>query len=141
MRTTHPRHAWSSGLHLLIFAAIFAAPLAAQISSTAPTSSQNAQTIDEIWQHASSKYDAHRAALLRDVHRTAAAGPFRADCAVIQTLTEAQLEGKKISSVSLLGSSSTLTFESQSDGLHIHLPSAQPGKYAYCFKINFNAQP
>jgi alpha-L-fucosidase len=84
MRTTHPRHAWSSGLHLLIFAAIFAASLAAQISSTAPRSSQDAQTIDEIWQHASSKYDAHRAALLRDVHRTAAAGPFRADWQSLQ---------------------------------------------------------
>jgi alpha-L-fucosidase len=61
--------------------------------------------------------------------------------AVIRTLTEAQLDGRKIYSVSLLGSSSPLTFDSQSDGLHIHLPPDQPGKYAYCFKITLQARP
>jgi len=29
-----------------------------------------------------------------------------------------------------------VTFESQPDGLHIRVPSSQPGKFAYCFKIS-----
>ena len=56
---------------------------------------------------------------------------------VIHSLAPAQLDGKKISAVSLLGSPEPMTFESQPDGLHIRVPAAPPGKYAYCFKITF----
>jgi alpha-L-fucosidase len=55
--------------------------------------------------------------------------------AVIHALTPTQLDGRRISAVSLLGSSSPVTFESQPDGLHLHVPASPPGKYAYCFKI------
>jgi alpha-L-fucosidase len=55
--------------------------------------------------------------------------------AVIHSLSTTQLDGKKISAVSLLGSSEPVKFESHPDGLHIRVPAGQPGKYAYCFKI------
>jgi hypothetical protein len=35
--------------------------------ATAPTASQEPVTIDQLWQKASSKYDAERAALLKEV--------------------------------------------------------------------------
>jgi len=57
--------------------------------------------------------------------------------AVIHSLTEAQLAGQKIASVSLLGSSAALIFAAQPDGLHIRLPAQPPGKFAYCLKIAF----
>jgi alpha-L-fucosidase len=56
---------------------------------------------------------------------------------IIHSLHSGQLDGKRISEVSLLGSSAPVTFESQPDGLHIRVPAAQPGKYAYGFKITF----
>src|SRR5450631_81770 len=56
---------------------------------------------------------------------------------VIHSLTPTQLNEQKISSVSLLGLSSPVIFESQPDGLHLHVPTAPTGKYAYCFKIAF----
>jgi hypothetical protein len=37
----------------------------------APTNSQDAQTIDETWQRASSKYDSERNAILKEVRRAA----------------------------------------------------------------------
>jgi alpha-L-fucosidase len=55
--------------------------------------------------------------------------------AVIHSLTASQLDGQKITSVSLLGSTSTLSFDAQADGLHLHVPAQAPGKYAFCFKI------
>ena len=55
--------------------------------------------------------------------------------AVIHSLTAAQLDGQKIASVSLLGSPSSITFDTQADGLHLRVPAQAPGKYAYCFKI------
>ena len=57
--------------------------------------------------------------------------------AVIHSLGAA-LGYSKISSVTLLGSDSKLAFEQQDDGLHIHLPEQNPGKYAYSFRIQFN---
>ena len=57
--------------------------------------------------------------------------------AVIRSLVADQIEGRKISAVSLLGSASPLSFDSQADGLHIRLPVQPPGKYAYCFQITF----
>src|SRR4029077_14822563 len=55
--------------------------------------------------------------------------------AVIHSLTASQLDGQRIASVALLGSPSTLNFDAQADGLHLHVPTQAPGKYAFCFKI------
>jgi alpha-L-fucosidase len=55
--------------------------------------------------------------------------------AVIHSLTSAQLDGQKITYVSLLGSPSSITFDERADGLHLRVASQAPGKYAYCFKI------
>jgi alpha-L-fucosidase len=44
---------------------------------------------------------------------------------------------ERIQSVSLLGAEGRLKFEQAADGLHLHLPSAAPGKYAYAFEIHF----
>jgi alpha-L-fucosidase len=57
--------------------------------------------------------------------------------AVIHSFTAAQLAGRKVVSVSLLGSTSPTTFDMQSDGMHLRLPSQPFGKYAHCFKITF----
>jgi alpha-L-fucosidase len=48
-------------------------------SATAPTSSAPPEEIDEIWQKASGKYDAQRAALLKEVESGDREGPYRAD--------------------------------------------------------------
>jgi len=56
--------------------------------------------------------------------------------AVIKTL-RAVAGRKAIRSISLLGSTGTLNFEQKDDGLHIKLPSDNPGKYAYAYKIEF----
>jgi len=48
-------------------------------SASAPTASQNPEEIDQVWQHASAKYDAHRAELLKEVNREDHEGPFRPD--------------------------------------------------------------
>ena len=56
--------------------------------------------------------------------------------AVIKTLRT--VTGRKaIRSISLLGSTDALSFEQKDDGLHIKLPTANPGKYAYAYKIEF----
>ncbi len=68
------RRFWSAAVAALLSCAL---PLSAQ--STAPTAAQPDPTIDAAWQHASAKYDARRAELLRDVDRTIGKGPFRAD--------------------------------------------------------------
>jgi len=57
--------------------------------------------------------------------------------AVIHSFAEGQLNGRKIASVSLLGSTSPIAFDVQNDGMHLHLSATQPGKNAYCFKITF----
>src|SRR5208282_4905923 len=52
--------------------------------------------------------------------------------AVIKTLRT--VTGRKaMRSISLLGSTGTLSFEQKDDGLHIKLPSENPGKYAYAY--------
>jgi alpha-L-fucosidase len=56
--------------------------------------------------------------------------------AVIHALGNA-VGGQKIESVSLLGFDAKLQFQQQADGLHIHLPAQDPGKYAYAFRIQF----
>src|SRR5436309_6718120 len=55
--------------------------------------------------------------------------------AVIQSLGSSKLGAIKIDSVSLLGSSAPIAFESQANGLHLHVPAQPPAKYAYCYKI------
>ena len=60
--------------------------------------------------------------------------------AVIHSFTAAQLAGRKVVSVSLLGSTSPTTFDMQSDGMHLRLPSQPLGKYAHCFRIVLSRQ-
>lgn len=48
-------------------------------SQVGPTASENAATLDQLWQRASLKYDEARAAILKDVDREANEGPFRPD--------------------------------------------------------------
>jgi alpha-L-fucosidase len=48
-------------------------------SVTAPTASQYPESLDQIWQKASSKYDGARATLLKDVDQANHQGPYRPD--------------------------------------------------------------
>jgi alpha-L-fucosidase len=57
--------------------------------------------------------------------------------AVIRALATAS-DPPKISSIELLGSNAKLEFEQSADGLHIHLPEQNPGKYAYSFRIRMH---
>src|SRR5690349_16669545 len=59
--------------------ALFAACTAHAQSPTAPTVSESPGEIDELWQKASSKYDAQRTELLKDVENADREGPYRAD--------------------------------------------------------------
>ena len=51
---------------------------------TAPTATQDPKDIDQAWQRATAKYDAPRAAILREVDRVGTSGPFRADWESLQ---------------------------------------------------------
>ncbi|MBZ5685564.1 MAG: alpha-L-fucosidase [Acidobacteriia bacterium] len=53
-------------------------------SATAPTASEDPVTIDQIWQKASSKYDAQRATLLKEVDDVDRQGPFQPDWESLQ---------------------------------------------------------
>jgi alpha-L-fucosidase len=53
-------------------------------TATAPTASQDPESIDQIWQKASSKYDSERATLLKEVDSATRRGPFRADWESLQ---------------------------------------------------------
>jgi alpha-L-fucosidase len=64
--------------------ALFALPGAQAQSPTAPTASIDPETIDAIWQKASSKYDGQRAALLKQVDAADRHGPFRPDWESLQ---------------------------------------------------------
>src|SRR5215472_7444455 len=56
------------------------APVALHAQSpTVPTASEDPAIIDQLWQKASSKYDAQRAALLQDVDNAGRQGAFRPD--------------------------------------------------------------
>jgi alpha-L-fucosidase len=59
--------------------ALSAASLLPAQTATAPTPSENPESIEQIWQKASGKYDAQRAALLREIDRVDREGPYRAD--------------------------------------------------------------
>ena len=54
------------------------------VDGNAPTASASPETIDKVWQDASAKYDAPRAALLREVDRINREGPFRPDWESLQ---------------------------------------------------------
>jgi len=43
----------------------------------------------------------------------------------------------KVQSVELLGSESKLKFQQREDGLHVSVPKASPGKYAFAYRIQF----
>ncbi len=58
--------------------------------------------------------------------------------AVIRSLGSAAGDHPKIATVALLGSDAKLAFDQRDDGLHIHLPEQNPGKYAYSFRIQLN---
>src|SRR5690349_25048118 len=53
-------------------------------SPTAPTASEDPAKIDQIWQKASSKYEAQRTALLKEVEAIDYKGPFRPDWESLQ---------------------------------------------------------
>lgn len=66
---------------MVCLALVIPARLAAQDSSstTKPTITDDPASLDQLWQRASSKYDAKRNALLKDVDRQAMNGPYRPD--------------------------------------------------------------
>jgi alpha-L-fucosidase len=66
---------------IICIALVIPVRLAAQDSSSAskPTITDDPATLDRLWQRASSKYDARRNALLKDVDQQAANGPYRPD--------------------------------------------------------------
>jgi alpha-L-fucosidase len=53
-------------------------------NATAPTASEDPEVIDQIWQKASSKYDAERATLLKQVDAADHEGPYRPDWESLQ---------------------------------------------------------
>ena len=67
-----------------IVLALFAFTTLYAQSPTAPTASENPAAIDQIWQKASSKYDAERAALLKQVDAVDHEGPYRPDWESLQ---------------------------------------------------------
>jgi alpha-L-fucosidase len=69
------------GRILLVLSAV--SNLSAQ-SLTAPTASEDPEKVDQIWQEASSKYDAQRSAVLKEVDSVNQQGPFRPDWELLQ---------------------------------------------------------
>jgi alpha-L-fucosidase len=67
-----------------IFLALSACSISYAQRTTAPTASQDPVSIDESWQKASSKYDAERTALLKQVEAVDHQGPFRSDWESLQ---------------------------------------------------------
>src|SRR5690242_17577321 len=65
--------------------ALLAIPGAQAQSTTAPTASIDPDAIDAIWQKASSKYDARRAEILKDVENADREGRYRADWESLKT--------------------------------------------------------
>jgi alpha-L-fucosidase len=58
--------------------------------------------------------------------------------AIIHSLKPSLSETRRhIQSVRLLGSEGNLSFQQGPDGLHVHLPGQQIGKYAYALRIDF----
>ncbi|HKV39843.1 MAG TPA: alpha-L-fucosidase, partial [Blastocatellia bacterium] len=59
--------------------------------------------------------------------------------AVIHSLGTNGMGGDRVVSVALLGSGDKLGFRQQPDALHIQVPRAAPGKYAYSFRIGIES--
>src|SRR4030095_14884997 len=77
---------------LLIGAFLVALPTLSQTSSdpAAPTISADPTDVDQAWQKASSKYDAQRAEILKEVDQVNHDGPYRADWQSLQTYQVAE---------------------------------------------------
>jgi alpha-L-fucosidase len=69
---------------LSIAFAVFSASLLHAQSATAPTASEDPASLDQVWQKATSKYDAQRTAILKDVDSANCQGPFRPDWESLQ---------------------------------------------------------
>ena len=57
--------------------------------------------------------------------------------AVITSLRGGRAGMAPVSDVTLLATGAKLTYTQQADGLHIRVPGAAPGKYAYAYRIQF----
>src|SRR6202047_4381332 len=68
----------------IVVVALFAFSNLHAQSATVPTVSEDPNSIDQAWQKASSKYDAERAALLKQVDDVNHQGPFRPDWESLQ---------------------------------------------------------
>jgi alpha-L-fucosidase len=81
MQRNSPQQAqlWRRLLTLLIGVLASCSPTRQAAAQTQPTSSEEAQAIDQVWQRASANYDNPRKAILREVEQGANDGPFRAD--------------------------------------------------------------
>jgi len=64
--------------------ALFAPSILFAQGATAPTASEDPASIDQAWQKASSKYDAERGAVLKEVDNLDQQGPFRPDWESLQ---------------------------------------------------------
>ena len=58
--------------------------------------------------------------------------------AVVRSLAST-LGSQPVQSVDLVGNDSKLQVEQKADGLHVHLPSQPPAKYAYALRIKFGS--
>ena len=59
---------------------------------------------------------------------------------IIHSLGTSDLATQKIESVSLLGSAAKLTYQQQSDGLHIDVPAQKPpGEAAYAYRVTLDS--
>jgi alpha-L-fucosidase len=47
--------------------------------------------------------------------------------------------GEPVQSVALLGSNASIKFDQRPDGLHVHLPTQSPAKYAYAIRLAFES--
>ena len=69
---------------MLIAGFSFSLLIHASSDVNAPTASQPPEVIDDTWQHATSKYDSEREAILKHVNTVVEHGPFRADWQSLQ---------------------------------------------------------
>ncbi|HKV24661.1 MAG TPA: alpha-L-fucosidase [Candidatus Acidoferrum sp.] len=77
--TSAPRAIRALAAALLLCAASAFCSIAQTKNPDSPTASEDPAVLDSIWQHASAKYDAPRAALLQEVDHGDHDGPFRPD--------------------------------------------------------------
>lgn len=73
------------GRTLIVLLGLFVASTLHAQNATAPTASQAPTGLDQIWQKATSKYDAQRSVILKDVDAANAQGPFRPDWESLQS--------------------------------------------------------